>query len=156
MCYLISTLHKYCLIFSHSPSLCFSGGGGVCPYNDPGGPQRYWKRLFPVFHRLYDQRDCWHGHCWAGCGILPHPGNWQGMCVYVLSAYQQIFLGNTNLFYSSYYFQVFAMPLWLMIYNCIHELKMEKGGDCSNFRLNRNRCRTQCEVKKGGLHWRAR
>lgn len=40
-----------CILQSaHTPSMWLSGGGGVCPYNDPGGPQWYWERLLPVFH----------------------------------------------------------------------------------------------------------
>lgn len=88
----------------YSPSMPFSGRGWVCPYNDACRPQWYWNRLLPVFHWLYDQRDGWYRHCRAGCGILPDPGRWQGMCVwlcwYGLLTYAQIFLADTILFQS--------------------------------------------------------
>lgn len=108
-----------CKLIHHLP-IPFSGRGGICPYNDACGPQLDRNRLFPVFHWLYDQRDCWYRHCWAGCGILPDPGNWQGMFVHV-----QILLSNTPPQYSSHYVQAFAMECWFMINDFAHELKME-------------------------------
>lgn len=103
----------------------FSGWGGVCSDNDAGGSKRYRNRLFPVFHWLYDQRDCRYRHRRAGCGIFPDPGSWQGMwgggCYWGLVAYEQILLAEANLLYSSHYC---AVARWFMNYTFAHVLKM--------------------------------